>query len=259
MSATPTFETLPLSKLVVDGHYQRALDPKRVHEIAENFDPRLLGTLEVSIRNGKAAVFDGQHRLAALRELKLPAAPCLSHKGLSAKDEAALFVALQRQRRNIRPYERFRAMVFSGDPAARGIKRIVDRAGFKVGSHYGVEFEQAGGIGGIVTLERIYKRQGPQGLAATLELAKLWAGEPKCTDAMLLEGLASLLEGYGDRVDDVARERLAAVPARTIIRRATGGDMPGGGSAAGRRYVLAELRKIAGVRGRPSKRSKVAA
>lgn len=258
MSA-PTFQTMSLEKLVVDKRYQRPLDPKRVQKIVDEFDPRLLGALEVSVHNGKAAIFDGQHRYAALKRLKAASAPCLAHHKLDAKDEATLFVALQRERRNIRPYERFRAMVFSGDPAAREIKRIVEGAGYKIGSHYGPEFEQSGGIGGVVTLERIYRRQGAAGLKATLGLAELWKGEPKSTDAMLLEGLAALFAGYGTRLDGTACRRLADVPARTILRRAMGGDMPGGGSAAARKYVFAELRKIAGVRGRPEKHRKAAA
>jgi hypothetical protein len=252
------YDVVPLSKLIVDKHYQRPLDEKRVKKIVEEFDPRLLGTLEVSVRNGKSAVFDGQHRLAALRALKATEAPCLQHTGLSAQEEAALFVAHQKGRRNIRPYERFHAMWYSGDATARGIKRVLDKSGYKVGNHFGPEFEQSGGIGGVITLERIFKRQGPAGLAAALDLLSLWRGEPKSTDAMLLEGCATLIEQYGDRIDDIARKRLSGVSARTIIRRATGGDMPGGGSSAGRKYVTAELRKIAGVRGRPNARKKAA-
>ena len=75
---------VPVEDLFVDPSYQRTLDEKRVDRIASEFDPALLGTREVSARNGRSAVFDGQHRLAALRKIGRRSVPCIVHRELSA-------------------------------------------------------------------------------------------------------------------------------------------------------------------------------
>src|ERR1700727_952864 len=249
--ATLKFATVPLDRLIVDKRYQRPLDKARVERMTSGFDPRLLGTLEVSERNGKVAVFDGQHRLAVLQALGHEDAPCLVHQALSPQEEANLFVELQRQRRPIRPVERFHAALFSGDPTAKKIKRIVEKAGWRIAKSSSGNRHDSDGIRAISTLESVFRQHGPDGLSQTLALANIWKGDPNATDALLLAGLATFIDAYGDRIDDDARERLAAVAPRTIVRRATGGG-PGGGNLTARKFIYAELRKISGVRGRPT-------
>lgn len=252
------FKTVPVKDLVIDKRYQRELDQARVNKIADEFDPRMLGTLEISGRNGKAAVFDGQHRLAALKKLKIDKAPCLSHEGLSPQDEAELFVQLQQARRNINPLERFRARIFAEDPVALGLKQLVEDHDYTIATYFGRKQDTRGDFKAIGTLERLY-RKDPEVLGETLDLLDLWKGEPSSTDAMLLEGVFTLIYGYADRLDADALESLKAVPAQTILRRAVGGVIGGGGGPTARKYVAAELRKTAGVRGRPMTRKAVVA
>lgn len=242
------YRDIPVASLTIDKRYQRPLDERRVKKIAKDFNPRLLGSLEVAERKGgKWAVFDGQHRLAALKVLAEPAAPCRTHTGLSAQEEAELFVALQVERRNINHLDRFNARVFSGDKVARHINRLVEAAGFRIG------YQAAGGsraIRAVSTLERLYEKDGPDGLAGSLDSLHVWNGDPKVTDGQLLEGVAILRRGYLDRLTDESWAKLAEVAPSVILRRAHGNAAGGGGWSA--QFVAVELRKISGVRGRPA-------
>ena len=49
--------------------YQRELNTERVHRIAKEFDERIANEPKVSYRDGHYYVFDGQHTVAARKQL----------------------------------------------------------------------------------------------------------------------------------------------------------------------------------------------
>ena len=250
------YRMIDLNTLIIDKRYQRPLDPKRVEKIVNEFDPRLLGTLEVSVRNGKAAIFDGQHRFAALKKMKMDKAPCIAHEGISPEEEAELFVALQTRRRSVSQIDRFRARIFAEDPVAVGVKTVVEDCGWGIATHSHSENDEKGQFRAINTLERLY-RQSPETLHQSLDLLQIWHGDRRSTEAPLIEGTFRLIREYGDRVDEDARLSLAVVSPTVILRRALGeAATRGGGAAHGGKAVAVELRKVAGVRGRPMKKAK---
>jgi hypothetical protein len=243
----PTYKRVSVESLHVDERYQRPVDQRRISRMAKQFDERLVGTLEVSQRNGAGSyvVFDGQHRLEAAKLADIGAVPCLIHKGLTPTEEAALFVTLQRQRKNITPLERFRARVFTGDEDAMMIEEVVDACGFEIADHTRASTHNT--LRAVTAVERIYRRGN---LPETLTLLRdLWAGDEKSTDGALLEGLAILEEGYGHRLTEPVKDRLRAVAPVVVLRRAMGPSR-GGGSAMGV-HVASEMRKIARLSGRP--------
>jgi hypothetical protein len=246
------YKRLPINELLVDERYQRPLEAKRVEKIVKNFDEDLFGALEVSERNGTYAVYDGQHRLVAARKLGMEKVPCLIHSGISLEREAELFVALQQGRKGVNPVEKFRARCFYGDEDAQAIERIISDAGFRVASR-GPDAGQAGTIRAVSAVEWIYRRFGGEHLHHTLRTVyDLWLGDQRSTDGYFLQGVADFLSGYGTRLTDESLERLRAEAPTVILRRALG-PLQGGGAQA-RHAVSAELRKVAGVRGRPAVR-----
>lgn len=251
------FKMVPLKDLTIDRRYQRELDAGRVKAIAEAFDPRLLGVLEVSRHNGKCAVFDGQHRLAALKKIKgANTAPCLVHEQMTPQEEAELFVLHQTKRRGIQSVERFRARVFAGDPVAVAIEGIVNDCGFEIGS--GQKESEVWGIRAVTAIERVYTKYGAESLEAVLRfIAAVWGGDQKSTDGSFIGGVHLLLTGYGDRVQAAEIKRLRQKSPVDILRRASGRlGMMGGGFVAWE-AVHGELRSVAGVRGRPRKAREV--
>ncbi len=239
-----TYKKVSVAELINDDRYQRPIDEKRVAKIATDFNPRLLGVLEISKRNGKSAVIDGQHRLAAIDLLGMDKVACMVHTDLSPQDEAVLFVELQSKRKTINAVDRFRALVFAGDETAVTINDIVESAGWVVGDT----------IRAVVSLQNIYKRGGASLLDETLGFAaSTWAGDDKTTDGYFLEGVSEIIAGYGGRLGAEETTKLAALSPSVYLRRAMG-QMAGGGSHARRHAVAAALRKVAGVRGRPTVR-----
>ena len=243
---------VPLAELVVDPAYQRELDERRVSRIVDGFDPALLGTLEVSTRHGNCAVFDGHHRLATLMRLRGDNVAYVVHSGLSVADEARLFVQLQTERKALPPLDRWRARLVAGEEQASAIDRIVKAAGYEVTGSTG-----ASAIGAVTALDRTFELDKTgELLAQALDLLTVWKGEPKATDGALIQGLGLFVSDHGRHPKVQSGDVIAAfeeVPARMILRRAIAQTTNGGGSATRPVAVLRELRRTAGVRGRPQK------
>jgi hypothetical protein len=240
-------EEVDIKKLDVDDRYQRELQEGRVKRMVKEFNPLQVGAIQTSRRNGRLTVIDGQHRLAAAKELGLKKMPCVVHDDLTPEEEAALFVRLQLDRRSLKPVERFEAQVFAGDERADQIRRATQAAGYTIGQAN----HSPNRITAVVALERIYKRFGEQHLRQTLKfLREVWDGDLGAVNGYFIQGVAQLLANYGDRIGVPEKLRLQEASPRTIIRHAQGNGFAGGGYMPG---VVSELRKVAGLRGRPRK------
>lgn len=249
------YRRVPLDQLTVDPSYQRELDTNRVQKIVDDFDPALLGALEISVRNGKCAVFDGQHRLEALTIRGEKDAPCLVHEGLTVPEEAMLFVRLQTQRKQLNPIDRFRARLRAGETQAAEIQNTVEGFGYTLGK--GGHENQ---IGAISALDRVYDRGGRDLLALTLDLLYIWKGEPRSMDGALIEGMAIAITKYGDdkRWENI-RTELEQITAASVLRKAIAALESGGGSASRPQAVAKQFGRLVGIRGTYKKRQKVTA
>ena len=249
-NAQAKYRRMSLSELKVDSSYQRPLDERRVAQIVKNFEPKMLGTLEVSRHNGKCAIFDGQHRYAAAKKLKLDSIPCLVHEGMTQSQEADLFNRLQRDRKPVHPVHALRARRVAGDEAAVAIYETVEAAGYKIGTHPGPDV-----IASAAVLERLYEHGV---LPKTLELlGSIWRGDESSTSWVLLQALGQLVEGYGHRIDERAMSNLRAMPPLQIIRNARSRQLKVTGGSHQKsqvQFVLSELRKAADLRGPAAKR-----
>jgi hypothetical protein len=238
------FEVLPIKHLMVDDSYQRPLTTF-VDKIVANFDPALLGTIVVSKRSAKQyAVVDGQTRMEALRELGHAEMPCLVYEKLTQSDEASLFARLQRERRGIASYHRFRAALVAGDEEAIEIERIADDCGYEVGI-------EPGKISAVAALEYAYRRS-PEILERTLLIFQEAWGESEhpTPTGDLIKGLAYLLNSNDKIKDERMAEKLADVTPEAVRRRASAfkeGIGQGGGGAV--RYHAQALEAVYRSRG----------
>jgi hypothetical protein len=247
-----TCTRVSIDKLTVDGKYQRPVAEKRVAKIIDEFDAKLLGTLELSARpNGTYAVIDGQHRYEALKKLGRKQVPALVHKGLSVKDEADLFARTNMGRKALSPIQRFRAQVFAGDPQSVAISKIVTTAGFRI--DYNETSTELGVIRSVVVLEQAYKRHGAEHLTQLLTTIRdLWFGERAATDATLIRGMSKFLSIYGGNFTSEHAERLARTPALAIVRRAQEKSLTGTRDSV-TNLIADDMRKLAGLRGAAAK------
>lgn len=132
-----SLELVAIEDLKVDHRYQRELDQRRVERMGTNWDPVKAGTVTVNRRPyGHLFVVDGQHRLAAARVAGLDALQCAIYE-ISPLEEPRLFVELQKQRKNVLPFEQHRALLEYGDETASAVERAIRRAGYRVGTSKG--------------------------------------------------------------------------------------------------------------------------
>lgn len=122
--------------VIVDDSYQRHLSEKWAKEIARGFDPEKFGKPKVARRaNGKYAIIDGQHRIAALR-IKWPerrvtfVADLVLAAGVHT--EAKQFLAHNANTKKPDTGTILHARLREGDKNAIAFYQIVEGAGYKV-------------------------------------------------------------------------------------------------------------------------------
>lgn len=192
---TDTFVTaLRVDDVFADREYQRALDTARCRKMADEWNPRLVGTIEVSDRGDdhrpRYAVMDGQHRWGAAKLIDPP--PLLVanvHSGLTIPDEAGLFDKFNRQRKQTTSFDNWRARRLSGDEQVLAIESVVHG--------YGLDVELAPGDGRIAcvsAMETVVKRGGTPLLGETLSLiTATWGLRREGLDAAIIGGLSLVL------------------------------------------------------------------
>jgi hypothetical protein len=223
---------IPLSELRVDrDNYQRPIDEPRIKKIIEEFDPIALGTLFVNERDfdpymGQLFVFDGQHRLIALRRMVLNGgqteAPCIVIFGMTLEEEARRYVTMDTERRGLQSMDRFRAEIVAQDKEALAVLHLIHESGFNVDMSIGWRNAKVGYVRAVDAVKTSRRRYGePITLAALQTLHTVWPESPDAVSRNFILGTGRLLFKFGDvmklrRLD----QKLAAVSARQIIQRA---------------------------------------
>lgn len=225
--------------LFADGEYQRPLVEARVINIVDNFDPALVGTIDVSQRtDGTYAILDGQQRVEALRRLGYNRVYCNVYENMTVAQEAEFFFRKNWNRSKIAVYFALRARAQAGDEAANDIFRIVERNGFMLTS----SSNEAEGIGAVRSVEQAYMTQGAKALDETLDLIQRnWFGQPKATSADIIRGLSRFVKNFEGGYDRNQLELAMASGPETILEVARGQA----GLPSGTRAGVAVSRAIA--------------
>lgn len=214
-------DAVPADSIGVDHTYQRDLDQNRVNRMALEYDPSLVGVLEVSQRaDGTIVVIDGQHRLAMVRQIKGNTAHvvCNVHTGLTVEAEAKLFFDIDAKRRRLTGWDRWNARVGAGEPA---VLDIIDVAG-----QHGLIIDPAPRprhLRCVTACEKVVKRGGLTLLYTALHvLVDAYQGEPDSLRAETVHGVGLVLHVYPD-IDTARLTRaLQGVAARQVTARAQG-------------------------------------
>lgn len=191
------FARLPSTLLESDTSYQRPIDMKRVERIVENFDPRLVNPLKISLRDGHYYVFDGAHTLAALKEVNkfdnFMVSVMLFH-GLTYEDEAYLFALQRGESKEVATAARLRALMLSNDERACDFRTRTEGAGFRLSSSGRTASKCT--LGCIAKLWKIYEND-PDLYSETLSvLMSAWHGETWSLNANIVGGLAMFVQVY---------------------------------------------------------------
>ncbi|MGJ6127348.1 hypothetical protein QN239_32735 [Mycolicibacterium sp. Y3] len=195
----PYVLAIPVADIFADHSYQRPLDPRRAQVMADNFDQRLLGVIEVSDRGRehqpRYAVVEGQHRWAAMA-LRDPGAAIAArvHSGLTLAEEAQLFVGIDVQRRRLTTWDRWKARRAQLDPDVIAIEQAVARLGLRVD-----DAPKDGHLRCTAMLEKIAGSRGGHGLLRDVLrlLQETWGAQLGAYDSALVGGMAVFLDAFG--------------------------------------------------------------
>lgn len=221
----PYVMALRAKDLFADPTYQRDVDLRRVRAMAAEFDPRLLGVIDVSSRDGgfRFAILDGQHRHALLLEVSGADTPivCQVYEGLSVDDEARLFHEINVRRKALNFWDRWKARRASGDERVLLIEALLANHGLRVNPA-----PAEGNVIATVALDTVVDEIGDHYLLDEV-VTVLLSAFGRSRDAFqgsVLQGLAYVLALYPP--DELDRDRLvrqlSELPVRQLRARAIG-------------------------------------
>jgi hypothetical protein len=168
-----------LRLLRIDHDYQRPLRVHKVERLLRDFNEVVAGQLIVSERPDGLYLVDGQHRWHALQKLGLTHWYAYVVRGISPIEEAKIWQAANTVRATPLAVELFRTRLYTKDPIATEIARIVEAAGFRLEllAGRGAQSRQLSGrvIAAVAALDRVFRSGGSTGLTQTLTvIAAAW-------------------------------------------------------------------------------------
>lgn len=214
------YELIPIKNLVSNQDYQRNLSVKHVQKAAANFDLCQINPVKVSRRDGVNYVFNGQHTIeiiALVSGSRETPVWCMIYDDLAYEEEADIFANQMKYTKALSPYEIFMANIEAGNDKQLIIKALVESYNLNVSGK-----PAPGNICAVSTLEDIYDKLGFHILDHTIRLiAGTWEGEQKSFSSNMLNGVARILNCYGDEIkDSTFKEKLGAVSIRELSRTA---------------------------------------
>lgn len=217
-----TFKIIPTRSILVDDEYQRALDERWVAAREDRFDARLLGTLTVTPRNGHYTVIDGQHRLRLAQAVGVKEVPCTVVDTGDQADAANVFVAMNRERRGVKPIDIYRADLLAGNVTALAVRDVLDRWGFKMS---GSKLDTSATITSVLAVRRAVKLYGPGVLDFALAvITDAWGKDsPNARRAKMLQGLFAVAIVYPDLSPTAFAARVGRKAALYYIQAYTAG------------------------------------
>lgn len=218
------------SQIIADKAYQRPLDTKRVKKIVNDFNPKLVNPIKVSLRGGKYYVFDGQHTLRALvlkNGGKDLAVECKIYEGLTQEQEADLFAEQNGISKAVGIADKMRAMYLSGNKDIKELKEGIDSIGIVF------DFSKNKASNKIIcynAVYRIYKKDSIYSLMETLQIIiEAWNGHEDSLRKEIISGMHIFRKVYDGKYnrEELVR-KLTKVSAAYILREGSafrsGGD-----------------------------------
>jgi len=203
---------IPISELYIDRSYQRIIKQRRIKEITDNFDPELFGILDVNRRgDGKYYIFDGGHRREVAEILGIKELECRVREGMSAEEEAQLFVKLNSNRGRVTALETFNAKLKYGDKGALRLRELLLKHGITVAASGNTKNT----IQAVGQVERVIRDLGESVLDKTLYVLRgAYNGDPASLGGQVIRGVSIFVNKYYKEID---YRRLAYILSMTPV------------------------------------------
>ena len=193
---------LDSANLERDFSYQRPVRMEKVNKIVAEFDPLLVNTLKVSLRDGHYYVFDGSHTLEALRIVKAKEhfpVQCRLYKGLTYEREAELFAMQNGEATRVGVPYKLRALAAAGDEEVNAFLEATRACGFEINP--GERSSKRGTLIAVSKAFKLYRSMGDAEYRRMLDLLKsAWHGESWSVSQNMLSGMSLLLKTFGEKV-----------------------------------------------------------
>ena len=206
--------------LISSQPYQRDINQKEVAYIVSNFDPHKLGVIKVSRRGGKDYVYDGQHRIAALKVLNGNEncfVKCEVHYGLTYEDEAKYFAEQYLGAKKVDLIYRWRALYEAKSEPVYSIVNSVRAIGIEV------KFTKGKAPNRIIAFKQLNDMWIKLGSEKTLRvltlLKRAWENDMNGFDGNILLGVREFFDTYGDEIheDTFIKQMKKQIPSLLIV------------------------------------------
>ena len=189
---------LPINVLNVDK-YQKKIRERVVNKIVNNFDPTAVGVIHVSQRKeGALWIFNGQHRVEAMKRLGYESVDCLVFTGMTYEQESRALVSHHDVSKPTKA-EEHNAKLEAKNTESLAIETALNSIGLRISQGSGVGVIQAAG-----TVYSIYRKQGVGTLLGALKILQESFGNHR--DVFLrqnMNGMATFINEYSDKFDRV--------------------------------------------------------
>ncbi len=214
------FELIPIKELVSNQEYQRNLSMVHVKKAVDNFDLNQINPIKVSRRDGVNFVFNGQHTaeiVAMASGSRETPVWCMVYDDLEYCEEADIFANQMKNVKPLQPIEIFNANCEAGNEKELLIKGLVESYDLKIGVSSAPGF-----IGAVGTLENIYDKYGYDVLDRVIKMIVItWEGELKSFSANILNGVARLVNAFGDSIkDETFKDKLGEISIKELSKTA---------------------------------------
>lgn len=196
--------------------YQKPLNMARCCTIAENFNPHRMRPIDVSFRDGKFWVFDGQHRRAAYIMMNKRTIPAILHTNLTYEDEAKLFAHQQDNVGSVTFNHKWHALSEANDSKVMEIEKICKDWGFVVLA----KNNKGNNIKCVKTLTDLYDEFGPEKIGTILMcIATAWNYMDHSVDVAIIGGIARLIRAFPEQFDYNRLEKVLETTTPKLILR----------------------------------------
>ncbi|MEU4316610.1 DUF6551 family protein [Nocardia sp. NPDC024068] len=198
------FEQVRVADLTVDPsmdtgrlYMQRDEITAWTEKIAEDWDPEmLLPALVSKRRDGTLVIIDGQHSNQACINTEGPdfLRDTMVYEGLSVQQEAKLFLAANKHRKPVKPFDNFRVSLTAGDPIAIRVNEEVQSLG---GDLQVAATPSTNRVGAVQALLAMGKNPGMVSRVLKV-VSEAWGRDASTWDNIVLRAVAMVLDWPGN-------------------------------------------------------------
>ncbi|MGO8401346.1 DUF6551 family protein [Rhizobium ruizarguesonis] len=231
----PELKWVDIDKIIVDHNYQREIKPARVAQILREFNwAHFQPVMLAEQTDGRFAVFDGQHRVAAARaHPKVDQVPAAVVRVKGTVGEAEAFIGVNVNRTAITTVEKYWAGIEAGDAAMIRVREVLARAGCEVIQAQGVK-PAPHKTTAVTAAERAIRTYGEEAVVlACKTLAQAWPNDGSSLSGIFIGAVSRLFRNNKDTISaDRLLQRLRATNRSELAANAETLRKLGGGDAA---------------------------